>query len=1850
MINYFLKKYVIIIIIFQLFLKNKEAIKIKRFHDYLNFIKPTFFTNISKYKIKTNFNVLRKKDKYNSLKVNGLVESERESNGEGKEDTYGNESLEEKNINKINSINEIINNKDDNLKNVRNNDEKKEFLDNRINNNNESIDNKHNVYLNGEILKEEEINEHMRFQQWSDRFLLSNEENFFYDIENKCINTKYYDKINQINDKFYKKKCVLKDSSISLIPFHNKGENKNVCRSMTKNIKEKLSYDLFEKKNSNNDNINKVNNNSHNDSTSTQNYVDHKSISDQSEVILNEEEIRKLSHLDFTKRTNIIIPSRSLYNSVYIGKEAFSDFIEKGLNSIKLSLNKYLNNYYECNLKYNLDDKIFLMYILRYAKNYILNIIYKTFQVKLLNEVEIENDSNILPDKNKLINNETYLDLSSEYEEIINILIHFFEKINDLFKINEKELIDYLAKKRETINYSTPYQFKNNKEAERHINNMWNFFNFKIFNNELPNFDFVDFYWINSDVENLLKIKNMKTYKIVNKEFINLPSILILSNLKDSPLLLNYTILKMMYEYKNLLKNDILQFKEVKNYGKFKKFDEMKQKIIKFVHGVSGLLENIDFYFYTPYLGDLNLSSKESLIFFSYLKNINGDNNRLFYNLEYNNELSFNNRNERESSNKTNYFGKDENDSNIFKKEELEQEEITDEKNKIDTTKLEELEEEVEEEDDLVFLLLKSKTTNDINKAIHMATNVYKKKNINNIWGNSYINYNMNESIDNENVKEGKKKIYDSSKKENNFQLQRFRIPLNEFSSSLFLCDVNNSMKYLTQGIEKLKELNEFDLTYVHNALTYSCLRFLHDSGNENEDVDSMLKKFQKNEKVETTNNIMTLQMMVVIGELFRNIRKMRNKEKFFFKRILQTDVITDLYNNHSIYDENMDINNMDYVVKNLKIDYPLKSNILLNEKNKEEIAYYFLNYYTKYLFRFDLPNNIVIKFTNDISGLSFYDYNYDYISNDSVIYINNDISNSLILSRVLLDECLNIYEKYTTYIHKYGGNTDNSTIKEAKSKLKKEGEEENIGKDMIKNDTLNNNKLNNEKYETEEEISEDYDGTDDDSVNAEDYEEENINEENVSLNNIKEIKSEKSDNYEKCEEKIEEKKSEEVIDDENVDIFNYLKINRIMQFIRFIIEYNNWPIFLDDIINLENYLNSTEINLLKNLKHYNNLNNFYLNLKSVNISKNRIMQIIENSIKRENCENIWLEKKIPIKHIASALFTNNYVNLYKVFQKGIKVLINLNMNEVNFIMNKCKYAAEIVYYKRLEEIKSSTNNLIFTMYNENLSSIEYYFDKLKEKIILIKLVKNQDVFQILANLISGFLPNSTKNPKEIDVKEGLKKENINKLIFLYDEEKKRCGTANVLNRKNVTYNLFHFFNKEIFDNKINNIEIEFVKDDKLLSSHKNFINTFENSKILINDNVFSINILSNVLLKEMAEIFYFYNENEIEKENKLYLNNTFKSLYLPSIFKYSKSFQNIENKEFFDFKEKNIQSNSQKYKNNENIDEVELKENEINEGKNKKEENKNSAYINKNFQKEHFAAEKDKYDIEKLIDRIAYYDHDEMFKEILEFRKFKYNDNIEIQKCLEEYLFTYDKISMIKYCSPDANKDKINKENEIENKSSEKELCFEPSDIKMIYLNYMYKYIEYIINKKELPINFNYINDEWINCLTDLENQKILDYSTKKYTGHLYDLLINSNACSSKRALDILEVSLRKNENEDIRETTVSSSDINNSIKNFNEFILWISNNKKKTFEKLNEEDVLNTDTPDNIKKEIKDIVQGYNAINETNTLKDIDPNNVTISDLKDLVKKHNISKDEVQAALSQLDIPNDFDINSLF
>ncbi|KAI4837773.1 hypothetical protein MKS88_003189 [Plasmodium brasilianum] len=2019
MINYILKYVVTVVIILELFQKN-AAIKIRTFHDYLNFIEPSILKSISKYQINTNFCIIRKREKCNYLNLNDPVKGDctipTEEENANREQKY----LEARNVN--DEIQNVINGEEKGKEqnavvggegNEQSSNEENDVHNERPHNiGNDSIPRnsskgggesgtgpscetgngieKEKVkreYLDGEILTEEEINEHMKFQQWSDRLLLSKEEStYYYDIENNCVNTKYFDKINQVNSTFYKKESILKDCSVNLIPFQNKRESAEMCQSMTKDFTNgKLSYSMFQggiKSTKGTDKTNPVNSQLLDSCQTSNSYsADKKEMNMEKEVILNNEEIEQLSDINLNKRTNIFFPTQSLFSSVYIGKDAFNDFLEKGLNSIKLCLNKYLHYYYEHNLKSNLEDKIFLMFILRYIKNYLLNIIYRTFHTKLINEVEIENDSIIYPNNKKLINNEVYLELEAEYEEIVNILEHFFDKIRDMFKINENELSDYLAKKSEIINYSTPYVLKSNEETEKHIKNMWTYFNFKIFNNALPNFNLINFYWINGKVEKLLNIPNMKTYKIVNKDFMNLPSILLCTALKTSPLLLNYTILKIMYEYNRLLQVNILPFKEIKNYNKSKKFDETKQKVIKYVHGIAGLLDNIDFYYYTPYLGDLNLTDKESAKFFSYIKDVIGNNSKMFYSLEYNKEFStYNNKKEKETSfsstpsmstyGESYFHNRNVNAQTSFNNEE-ENEHVHDsgpvgggstsgeelqwenevkkggcvpsegiaKREEAEAVAADELEtsEEAEDEDDIVFLLLRSKVTSDINKAIQMATNVHKKKNVSNLWGHSYdvVDYSDPTSIspelrqNNEDRKESQeKKIIHGNlqDKNSNIKLQRFRIPLNEFAGSLFLCDVNNSTKHLTQGIEKLKELNEFDLTYVHNALVHCCLRFLNDSGNENEDVDAMLKKYEKSEKVETTNNIMTLQMMVVIGELFRNIRKMRTKEKYFFKRIMQTDVISDLYKDSSVYDENMNINKMDYVMKNLVIQYPLNKNMLLNKKNREEIAYYFLNYYTKYIFRFDLPNNIVIKFTDDISGLSFYDYNFDYITNDAVIYIHNDINSSLILSRIILDECLNIYEKYTTYIHKYGGNSDGSTIKEAKSKIKNYGEgnpsqrqEENAYKKKENCSKKRGDKngsslgIDTKPKIDEEEILENEDEQEcTDTTQYEDYTEENIDPANVDLNNVKDLTgSTKSISESSSESSEESDSSDEAIDDENVDIFNYLKINKIKQFIRFLIEYNDWPFFLDETTNLESYLNSEELHMFKNVKHNNSLSNFFVTLKNGHISKQRIMNIIENIIKREDCKSVWTDKRIPIKHIAAALFTNNYINLFKVFQGGIKELLKLKLNELDFIMNKCKYACDIIYYKRLEEIKSSNNNLIFTMYNENLSSIEYYFDKLKEKIILMSLIKNKDIFGILINLISDIFPNKTKIPSEIEKELSVKsKDQINKLIFLYDKEKKKCGYTTSLNRTNVTYNLFHFFNKEIFNNKLNNVQIEFIKDDKILSTHANFVNTFENSRILINDNIFSINILSNVLLKEMAEIYYFYNDNKIERENKLYLKHNFKSSYLPVVFKYSKSFQGVKIMQPFDFNEREIYGKARESSinrdNPSNLNTVSNTSIASSSGGTKSDGFSSGSYassegptsdMNKMSQREYFAAEKDKFDIENLISKIASYDHDEIFKEIIEFRKAKYNDNMEVQKCLEEYLYTYEKINTAKYFSPDGSnqsdehkekgedkgeeidmaeekdignrkdtyngKDMIkgntmgedkcseNEQDRKEKQSLDNELLFEPNDIKNIYLNYMYKYIEYVIKKKEFPITFNDVNEDWINCLTELENQKILMYSTKNNSGHLYELLINSNACSSKRALSILEQSLQKNKNNELTESTISCSEDNDALKNFDEFVLWMNKNKRKNIEKLDEQALLNdTTTSEDIKKDIKEVIDNYNTTHDPQGDKKLDPNNITIDNIKDLIKKHNVSKEDIQAAMSQLNMSDDFDVDSLF
>lgn len=624
-------------------------------------------------------------------------------------------------------------------------------------------------------------------------------------------------------------------------------------------------------------------------------------------------------------------------------------------------------------------------------------------------------------------------------------------------------------------------------------------------------------------------------------------------------------------------------------------------------------------------------------------------------------------------------------------------------------------------------------------------------------------------------------------------------------------------------------------------------------------------------------------------------------------------------------------------------------------------------------------------------------------------------------------------------------------------------------------------------------------------------------------------------------------------------------------------------------------------------------------------------------------------------------------------------------------------------------------------MFNENMSSIEYYFEKLREKIILISLIKNKDIFSILVKLISDVLPNTTKNDQEINqhINDNLKnnekientKEKIKKVLFLFDEKKQAPGKTNHLNRESVTYNIFHFFNKEIFDNRINkNVEIQFVNDDSILSTHDVNINTFEKPTIYINNNVFSVLVLSNVLLKEMAEIYYFYNENRIAKENKLYLKNNFRSLYLPYIFKYAKgciTSQSTNSSFHFGESHKDPNNNQQVHINTISEDKKTVPTekdkvfiNSIN-GVNKENLSDSDSQL-----KEQLHMEKNQYDINTLINRIAYCDHDEIFKEILHFRKMKYNDNSDIQKCLEEYLLTYDKINMSKYCSVENEEEneKMKKEvkeekdkecqeqagvkenikqnsdsnitssstsnvtssvtsssKETTNDSYARELYYEPSDIRHIYLNKMYQYIEHVIEKKEFPISFNRINEYWINALTDLEHQKIVNYSTTNYTGHLYNLLVNSKACSPKRALDILHISLTNRttdpkelteETDSLKESTVSSSELNDSVKNFDEFVIWISKNKRKNLEKIDPQLALRN-APENFKDDVKEVINQHNHAAETgaNMIENnVDVNNITIDDIKDLIKKHNISKDDLTTALNQLQLGDDVDVDSLY
>ena len=121
--------------------------------------------------------------------------------------------------------------------------------------------------------------------------------------------------------------------------------------------------------------------------------------------------------------------------------------------------------------------------------------------------------------------------------------------------------------------------------------------------------------------------------------------------------------------------------------------------------------------------------------------------------------------------------------------------------------------------------------------------------------------------------------------------------------------------------------------------------------------------------------------------------------------------------------------------------------------------------------------------------------------NNNKFIYINKNITNSLILSRVLLDECLNIYEKYTTYVHKYGGNSDSETIEKAKKKGEEEMKEKQKRKDEKEEiiEELNDN--NDENDDTNGNMNED-----DEYKNATDYTEEDINVDSINLDNIRDV------------------------------------------------------------------------------------------------------------------------------------------------------------------------------------------------------------------------------------------------------------------------------------------------------------------------------------------------------------------------------------------------------------------------------------------------------------------------------------------------------------------------------------------------------------------------------------------------------------------------------------------------------------------------------------------------------------------------------------------------------------------------
>ncbi|KAF8819233.1 hypothetical protein IE077_000143 [Cardiosporidium cionae] len=209
------------------------------------------------------------------------------------------------------------------------------------------------------------------------------------------------------------------------------------------------------------------------------------------------------------------------------------------------------------------------------------------------------------------------------------------------------------------------------------------------------------------------------------------------------------------------------------------------------------------------------------------------------------------------------------------------------------------------------------------------------------------------------------------------------RIPLREFSQSLHACGLEMAAQILALGIPQLFPLSSKQLNFVQNIFTHGCLLFLNLAAQSRISTDEISSP-------ENSIEFMAAQAIFLVNEVFSDIRKQKGYP------LSSTEIDETMLN-----------------IEETIVDFPSHLFESTSSSQREESMSLFLQFLNTFCFQGELPDNIRILFSEDFHGLAYTDWSLDRLT-DPVIYINSHITDKALLTKVLLEELIVLWELYT--------------------------------------------------------------------------------------------------------------------------------------------------------------------------------------------------------------------------------------------------------------------------------------------------------------------------------------------------------------------------------------------------------------------------------------------------------------------------------------------------------------------------------------------------------------------------------------------------------------------------------------------------------------------------------------------------------------------------------------------------------------------------------------------------------------------------------------------------------------------